>query len=115
MKKIILMASALLLSACACPCKNGMMTHAAMPAMEAKTYSGKCLTVKVEGMTCESCAATVAANLKKNPNVEGTDIDVAKGLVKVHVAKGKTVSGKAIRKVIEHSGYTYRGVIANGC
>lgn len=95
---------------------NEMKYAAPVPAHQVATttYTGKCLTAKIEGMMCESCAMTVSNNLKKLPNVEGVDVDVAKGVAHIHVAKGKRVSVKEIGNIIKRSDYAFKG-LANGC
>ena len=122
MKKSALLLASLMLSACACPCKEKMggmdkMAMTPVPAHQVASkavYTGKCLTAKIEGMMCESCATTVATNLKKLPNVEGVDMDVAKGVAHIHVAKGKRVAVKDVAHTITRSDYVFKG-LANGC
>lgn len=108
MKKIALLGSLLLLSACStCPCNEKGHEKMAMPA-------GQCVTVKVSGMTCEACAETVRANLLKNPAIADVVIDVAGGVAKIVLKSGQTVSEAEVRQSIERSDYGFHG-LSSGC
>jgi len=49
------------------------------------TTSQNIIGITVTGMTCEGCASTVRGALVNTPGVSSADIDVATGLVQVHV------------------------------
>ena len=111
MKKFLFAFALLSLTACCgCP-KGGMMKPMAMAA-PATTLA--CSTAKVSGMTCEACAASVTANLKKNPAIKDVKVDVAKGEVKIYTDKAGAVNSATVKKVVTHSGYTFQSMKA-GC
>lgn len=112
MKIFALLCATLLLSACACACADKMTTKPSDSAMT--TGAGECVTAKIEGMVCESCAQTVTANLKKQIGVESVDVDVAKGVAHIHMMKGKHLAAKTIENIITRSDYVFKGV-AKGC
>lgn len=49
------------------------------------TTSANIIAMTVTGMTCEGCAGKVRAALTATPGVAAADIDVASGLVQVHL------------------------------
>lgn len=106
LKIVVCTISLLALTAC-CGCmppKKTAMAHQAMA----------CSTAKVSGMTCEACAATVTANLKKIKGVTDVSVDVAKGTVTVYTAPKAKLSTAEVKKVVEFSGYKLVSV-QHGC
>jgi copper chaperone CopZ len=66
------------------------------------------INITVTGMTCEGCANTVRTALVATSGVTAADVDVATGLVKVHV-DGTVATDDvefAIDDAVTASGYT---------
>ena len=106
LKTVVLSAALVALTAC-CGCmppKETTMPHQGMA----------CSTAKVSGMTCEACASTVTANLKKIKGVTDVSVDVAKGAVTVYTAPKAKLSTAEVKKVVEFSGYKLVSV-QHGC
>jgi copper chaperone len=59
--------------------------------------------VKVKGMTCEHCAATVTKALQSLPGISGVKVDLASGLVS-YQSPGP-VSPEDLKRVIVAAGY----------
>lgn len=112
MKIFSILCASLLLSACACNCADKMTVNSTDLAMA--TGAGECITARIEGMVCESCAATVTANLQKQSGVESADVDVAKGIAHIHMKKGQHLATKTIEHIITRSDYVFKG-ITKGC
>jgi copper chaperone CopZ len=65
-------------------------------------------TLKVEGMTCSHCEASVTRNLQKLDGIDEVIADKNTSEVKV---SGKNIDLKAVEKIIEEIGYHYKGEI----
>lgn len=99
MKNIIAVLFLLTLTAC-CGCMPPKKTSLAHEGLT-------CSTVKVSGMTCEACASTVTANLKKSAGVKDVQVDVATGTVKIYTEGTQKLSSTAVKSIVERSGYTF--------
>ncbi len=76
------------------------------PAFAAGTH----YEMRVDGLACPYCAYGIEKKLKA---IEGTDkinVDLNKGLVKVNLAEGKTLTDEQMTKLFNDSGFTYRGM-----
>lgn len=108
MKHLLILASALTLTAC-CGCPQKMnhqgMQHAAVAQPTA--------TLKVSGMTCEACAMSVTKNLKKINGVNDVMVDVPTGSVMIYADKSVQLDRAAIHKIINHSGYKLESMKTN--
>lgn len=67
--------------------------------------SGKKVTVKIDGMTCPSCAASVEGQFNKLSEVEDADISLSKGTVTVTLKDGKTLTDDAIKDAVKRAGF----------
>ncbi|MEW5849011.1 MAG: heavy-metal-associated domain-containing protein [Myxococcota bacterium] len=63
--------------------------------------------LSVDGMTCESCAASIKEALAKVDGVKGTEVDVAGKKATVQYVAGKC-SVEQIVKVVSDLGYTVK-------
>ena len=57
----------------------------------------------VKGMTCDHCAGSVTAEIKKIPGVTNVDVDVATG--RVTVEGDQQVTDDAVVEAVEEAGY----------
>ncbi len=64
--------------------------------------------IKVEGMTCTHCKATVENNLKKISGISFTEADLSSGKVKI---EGVQIDLALAEKTINELGYKYKGEI----
>ena len=62
------------------------------------------VTLKVEGMHCQSCVSMIKKTVKKVPGVETVSIDLASGLVQVE-GDSAVYREKTIAEAIEKMGY----------
>jgi copper chaperone CopZ len=111
MKSFLILATLLTLTAC-CGCMDKPKTAANADTMMAPAVLA-CHTAKVSGMTCEACAATVSENLKKIKGVKQVQIDVASETVRIFSVKESDVKTKAVKSIIEKSGYKFNSMQAN--
>lgn len=111
MKSLLMIATLLTLTAC-CGCMDKPKMAAADTTMMAPPVLA-CSTVKVSGMTCEACAATITENLKKISGVKQVHVDVAAGEAKIFSMKKSDVKSKAVKSMIEKSGYKFTSFKSN--
>jgi len=65
------------------------------------------VTVKVSGMSCGHCAASVRQEVAALPGVSGVDVDIAEGTVTISSAA--TLPVEAIDAAIRQAGYALAG------
>ncbi len=73
----------------------------------------KHVTLKVDGMTCASCPATVKAVLKRLHGVVNADVSYKEAKAEVSYQEGKVTMEQMI-KAIEDAGYTARFITKGG-
>jgi copper chaperone CopZ len=59
----------------------------------------------IRGMSCEGCAATIDAALRRVPGVRQVSVSFERGEAMVTVAEGSEVSGKAMLEAVRRAGY----------
>ncbi len=84
------------------------MAIAASPALAADTH----YQIRVDGLACPYCAYGIEKKLKQIKGVRNIDVDLDKGLVKVDVADGTTLTAPQLTKLLKDSGFTYRSMKA---
>lgn len=72
--------------------------------------AGTQYVLRVDGLACPYCAYGIEKKLKKTEGVETIDIDINKGVVKVNVAEGVTLTEAQMAKLINDAGFTLRGM-----
>ena len=65
------------------------------------------VTVKVSGMSCGHCAASVRQEVGALPGVSGVDVDIAEGTVTISSAA--LLPAEAIDAAIRQAGYVLAG------
>ncbi len=79
------------------------------PSTETTTTPDQQLIVlKMDGMTCEGCAATVQQALRKVPGVVHADVDFARSEAVVTVPPGSAVRSEALIQAVKSAGYGAR-------
>ncbi|MBI3466986.1 MAG: cation transporter [Planctomycetes bacterium] len=63
------------------------------------------VSLKIEGMTCEACAAHLQATLSDVPGVQSASVDYGNGLARVAFDVGARPSREALVKAVESAGY----------
>ncbi len=66
---------------------------------------GKKLTVKIDGMTCPSCAASVESQFEKLDAVDSVDISLTKGTATVTLKEGKDLKEDDVKKAVKNAGF----------
>lgn len=111
MKSFLILATLVTLTAC-CNCMTKPVATSADTAVLAKSGLA-CQKAKVSGMECEACAETVSANLKKIAGVKDVKVDVATQEVKIFSDKKSDVQSKAVKAIVEKSGYKFNSLQTN--
>jgi len=65
----------------------------------------KSLTVKIEGMTCPACAASVERQFKNIPQIQSIDLSIRRGLAKIKLKDGETLPDEKIIEAVTKAGY----------
>lgn len=77
--------------------------------------AGRCYRLKIQGMTCEGCAATVQKALAQVPGVADAKVHLAKAEAEVCVQDGAKVAGdvlvRAVEKAGSNTGHRYRATL----
>ena len=73
-------------------------------------FGSKTITVGVEGMMCEHCAAHVKDALCKLDGVNSAKVDLAGK--KVDIKAKRELSEAELKSAIEEAGYTFAGIRA---
>jgi mercuric ion transport protein len=63
------------------------------------------VSLKIEGMTCEACAAHLQKTLSDMPGVQSASVDYGKGVARVSVDAEAPPSHEALVKAVESAGY----------
>ncbi|MEM9157499.1 MAG: heavy-metal-associated domain-containing protein [Verrucomicrobiota bacterium] len=66
----------------------------------------KIVKVEVKGLVCDFCARALDKIFRKQPEVAGIDVDLDDKRVTIGFKEGKMLDDKAIKKLINASGYT---------
>lgn len=66
---------------------------------------GKKLTVKIDGMTCPSCAASVESQFRKLDAVDSVDISLRKGTAVVTLKEGKNLKEDDVMNAVKDAGF----------
>ncbi|MCZ6898530.1 MAG: heavy-metal-associated domain-containing protein [Betaproteobacteria bacterium] len=65
----------------------------------------KKLTVKIDGMTCPSCAASVENQFEKLDAVNSVDISLTKGIAIVTLKEGKDLNENDVKNAVKNAGF----------
>ena len=65
----------------------------------------KKLTVKIDGMTCPSCAASVESQFDKLDAVDSVDISLTKGTAIVTLKEGKNLKEDDVKNAVKDAGF----------
>jgi len=65
----------------------------------------KKLTVKIDGMTCPSCAASVESQFEKLDAVDSVDISLTKGTAIVTLKEGKNLKEDDVKNAVKDAGF----------
>ena len=74
----------------------------------------KKLTVKIDGMTCPSCAASVESQFEKLDAVDSVDISLTKGTAIVTLTEGKNLKEDDVKNAVKDAGFSVIEVRTTG-
>jgi copper chaperone CopZ len=72
---------------------------------------GETIHTTVHGMVCAFCATGIEKTFRKQPEVAGVKVDLAKKTVTIKTKPGKTLSDAKIKEVVTYSGYTMGKIV----
>ncbi|VAW90732.1 hypothetical protein MNBD_GAMMA21-1810 [hydrothermal vent metagenome] len=76
------------------------------PAIAAGTH----YEMRVDGLACPFCAFGIEKKLKALEGSSDISVDLDKGLVKVNMAEGQTLTEEQMTTLFNDSGFTYRSM-----
>ncbi len=87
------------------------MDHSAHDMSSMKTdgvpvITAAAITAKVNGLVCDFCAQALRKVFKKEDAVEGIDVDLDAGEVRIALKSGATLSDETVKALIRKSGYS---------
>lgn len=76
-------------------------------------FAGETLyKIRVDGLACPYCAYGIEKKLNQIDGVRLVDIDLEKGVVTAQCAEGVTLTDVQVEKLMDDSGFTFRGMEA---
>lgn len=69
--------------------------------------------MRVDGLACPFCVYGVEKKLKAIEGISNITVDLDKGLVKVDLIEGKTLTDEQMKKLFNDAGFTYRSMKKN--
>ncbi|HED15369.1 MAG TPA: copper chaperone [Gammaproteobacteria bacterium] len=78
--------------------------------MNAAWAAGTQYIMRVDGLACPYCAYGVEKKLKEIDGTSNITVDLDKGLVKVDVKEGITLTEDRMKKLFQDAGFTYRSM-----
>ncbi|NOY66684.1 MAG: heavy-metal-associated domain-containing protein [Gammaproteobacteria bacterium] len=66
--------------------------------------------MRVDGLACPFCAYGIEKKLKAIEGTSNISVDLNKGLVKVEITEGKSLTEDRMKKLFNDSGFTYRSM-----
>ena len=76
-------------------------------------FAGETLyKIRVDGVACPYCGYGIEKKLNQIDGVKFVDIDLEKGVVTAQSAEGVTLTDVQVEKLINDSGFTFRGMEA---
>ncbi len=66
--------------------------------------------MRVDGLACPYCAYGIEKKLTAIDGVQGFDVDLEAGIVRVDVSDGVVLTEGAMKQLFNDAGFTYRGM-----
>lgn len=81
------------------------------PSASAKS-AANAYVVRVDGLACPYCAYGIEKQFSGMPGVTGTQVDLGKGVVVVHVKPGTRFTTQQIKHTVSDAGFTLKRVVS---
>lgn len=85
---------------------------ATAPASASASTAANTYVVRVNGLACPYCAYGIEKQFSGLQGVTGTHVDIAKGVVMVHVKPGTRLTTQQIKKTVEDAGFSLKRVVS---
>ncbi|MEM0984700.1 MAG: heavy metal-associated domain-containing protein [Pseudomonadota bacterium] len=70
-----------------------------------ESVAARQVTAKVNGMVCDFCARAVVSVFSKEKAVEGVEVDLDNGEIRIALKAGQTISDARVEDLVTKSGY----------
>lgn len=86
--------------------------QAATSAQAQKGYPADAYVVRVDGLACPFCAYGIEKQFSHLSGVTSTNVDLASGVVVVHVKPGTRFDKAQITQTAQQAGFTLKGIVS---
>ncbi|WP_027492041.1 heavy metal-associated domain-containing protein [Rhodanobacter sp. OR444] len=86
--------------------------QAATLAQAQQAWPADAYVVRVDGLACPFCAYGIEKQFSHLPGVTTTDVNLANGVVVVHVKPGTHFDQAQINKTVQQAGFTLKAVMS---
>ncbi len=93
--------------------KAFLITMFSMIFMNTALAAGTQYVMRVDGLACPYCAYGIEKKLKEIDGTSNITVDLDKGLVKVDVKEGITLTAERMKQLFQDAGFTYRSMKKN--
>ncbi len=87
-------------------------SQAAVPTAPGSTYPANAYVVQVDGLACPFCAYGIEKQFSHLSGVTHTNVDLASGVVIVHVKAGTRFDRAQIVKTVKAAGFSLKKIVA---
>jgi len=87
------------------------LTYILLPLFLASSALAEKIVLKVDGMTCNSCAESVTESFKAKPQIKDVSVSVKEKQVVLDLKDGESLSDEEILKSISKLGYQVTEVV----
>lgn len=86
--------------------------QAATPTSTSTKAAADAYVLRVDGLACPYCAYGIEKQFSGMQGVTGTDINIQKGVVVVHVKPGTHYTPQQIKSAVNDAGFTLKRIVA---
>ncbi len=86
--------------------------QAVTSAQAQQAWPADAYVVRVDGLACPFCAYGIEKQFSSLPGVTTTDVNLASGVVVVHVKPGTRFDQAQITKTVQQAGFTLKNIVS---
>lgn len=84
---------------------------AAGPSAHAAEWPSNAYVLRIDGLACPYCGYGIEKQFTRQAGVQGTEIDIDKGVVVVSVETGTRFSDEELKQIVHDSGFELGGIL----
>lgn len=86
--------------------------QAATPVRAQQAYPADAYVVRADGLACPFCAYGIEKQFSSLPGVTSTNVNLASGVVVVHVKPGTRFDQAQITQTVQQAGFTLKDIVS---